>query len=74
MKNNDFTIEELIDLAFLVDAKIAYFRESIDAFKEYSKYSKSGDYSKGIAFYEKEISEYTVISEKIAYKKKNFIH
>mgnify|MGYP007106082534 CR=1 FL=1 len=66
MKNNDFTINELIRLSIVVDARIASRKESLAAFKDFSN---SGDYDKHISSLENEISEYTVISEKIAYKR-----
>lgn len=68
MNKNDFTFDELVSLSVMVNAEIDHYKDCICSYKEYSSPSKNFD--EKISYYEKLLSEYTAISEKIAYKRK----
>lgn len=68
MNKNDFTFNELVDLSVMVNEHIDHYKDCICSYKGYSSPSKNFD--EEISYYEKLLSEYTAISEKIAYKMK----
>lgn len=68
MNKNDFTFNELVDLSVMVNERIDYYKDCICSYKGYS--SSSENFDEKISYFEKLLSEYTAISEKIAYKMK----